>query len=60
MCSDSDRVSGVSGIEAKGSMLTLLTGAAMIPHAEKANKVGEDAYFISDCGSYFGAPACRL
>ena len=37
-------------------MVTLLTGAAMIPHAEKANKVGEDAYFISDNGSYFGAP----
>ena len=37
-----------SGVEAKGSVVTLLTGAAMIPHAEKANKVGEDAYFISD------------
>ena len=37
-------------------MVTLLTGAAMIPHAEKANKVGEDAYFISDSGTYFGEP----
>jgi len=49
-----------SGIEAVGSMVTLLTGAAMIPAAEKANKVGEDAYFISDNGCYFGAPARGL
>ena len=52
--SDRRRACG-SGIEATGSALTVLTGAAMIPHAEKANKVGEDAYFISDCGTYFGA-----
>ena len=56
---DKDRVPR-SGIEAKGSMVTLLTGAAMIPAADKANKVGEDAYFISDNGCYFGAPARRL
>jgi len=56
---DGNCMSG-SGIEAKGSMVTLLTGAAMIPAADKANKVGEDAYFISDNGCYFGAPARGL
>lgn len=44
-----------SGIAARGSNLTLNTGAAMLPHSEKANKAGEDAYFISECGRYFGA-----
>ena len=45
-----------SGIVAVGSSLSLHTGAAMLPHSEKANKAGEDAFFISECGLYFGAP----
>ena len=45
-----------SGIAAVGSSLSLHTGAAMLPHSEKANKAGEDAFFISECGTYFGAP----
>ena len=51
---------GRSGIAARGSNLTICTGAAMLPHKEKANKAGEDAFFISDCGRYFGAAAAQL
>ena len=45
MCSDSD---------AKPPQLTLKAAAAMIPHPEKADRGGEDAYFISEDGLTLG------
>lgn len=37
-----------------GPLLHLETGAAMIPHPTKKNKLGEDAYFVTADGCSFG------